>query len=68
MEDIILKALQRNPEDRYQSIDDFKEDIVQRVLNKSQKESSSTIKVIEKSTDNDWMQNVIKLYHDNKYE
>ncbi len=25
MEDIILKALQRNPEDRYQSIDDFKE-------------------------------------------
>lgn len=68
LEDVILKALRRNPEDRYQNIDDFKEDIIQRVLNKKDSSESCVVKVIEKSSNEDWMQNVINLYQSNYYE
>ncbi|UZQ52404.1 serine/threonine-protein kinase [Clostridium kluyveri] len=68
MEEIILRALHRNQEERYQSIDDFKEDIIQRVLNTRNNIGTSTIKVIEKSSENDWMQDVINLYHDSQYQ
>lgn len=68
LEEIILKALQRNPEDRYQNVEDFKDDIIQRVLNKEDSSGSSVVKVTESSSNKDWMQRVIKLYHENCYE
>ncbi|MUL33950.1 serine/threonine-protein kinase [Priestia megaterium] len=68
MEEIILRALQRNPEDRYQNIDAFKQDIIERVLNMGEKESSSSLQILEKSSNDDWMQNVINYYHDDQYQ
>ncbi|PGD70276.1 serine/threonine-protein kinase [Bacillus wiedmannii] len=68
MEEIILRALQRNPEDRYQNIDAFKQVIIERVLNIREKESSSPLQILEKSSADDWMQNVINLYHEDQYQ
>lgn len=67
LEDIILKALQRNPEDRYQNINDFKKDIIERVLNKNFALMSSSVKTIERTSGEDWLQKVITLYHENHY-
>lgn len=68
LEEIILRALQRNPEDRYQNIDAFKQDIIDRVLKKKEKDSSSSTQIVEKPTGNDWLQNVINLYHGNQFQ
>lgn len=68
MEEIILRALQRNPEDRYQSIDELKEDITERVLNTEQQVTSMPLNIIEKVSGDDWMQNVINLYNDDQYQ
>lgn len=67
LEEIILKALQRNPEDRYQNINAFKEDIIERVLNKNFILKSSSVKTIERTSGEDWLQKVITLYHENHY-
>ena len=67
LEDVILKALQRSPEDRYQNVDDFKEDIIQRVLKKKDLAKSSVIKIVEKTSTTDWLQKVITLYQSNHY-
>ncbi|MDQ2087922.1 protein kinase [Herbivorax sp. ANBcel31] len=67
LEEIILKALQRNPEDRYESIDKFKEEIVNRVLESKEQGTSLCLKTIEKESKDDWMQNVISFYKDDKF-
>lgn len=68
MEETILRALQRSPEDRYQSVDAFKEDIVEKVLNSKEKAIPSKLQIIEKASIDDWMQNAINLYHEDKYQ
>ncbi|MBE6064003.1 MAG: tetratricopeptide repeat protein [Tissierellaceae bacterium] len=68
LEDIIMKMLRRDPADRYQNVDSLKEDIVQRVLNRKESSESSVVKIIERSSEEDWMQNVINLYQANHYE
>src|SRR5699024_7756904 len=67
MEEIILRALQRNPGDRYQSIEEFKEDIVKRVLNTKEQTTSLPLNIIKKVSNDDWMQNVINLYNDGQF-
>lgn len=68
MEEVILRALQRNPEDRYQSIDSFKDDIIKKVLDVSEQVSSTPVEIAEKVAGNDWLQDVINLYHDRQYQ
>ena len=68
VEEIVLRALQRNPDDRYQSIDSFKDEIIKSVMQSTKKESVTTYEVVESCVDSDWLQNVITLYQKDKYE
>lgn len=68
MEEVILRALQRNPEDRYQSIDSFKDDIIKKVLDVSEQVSSTPVEITKEVAGDDWLQDVINLYHDRQYQ
>lgn len=68
IEEIILRALQRNPEDRYQSIEELKEDITKKVLGTEQQAPLMSLSIVEKIAYDDWMQNVINLYNNNRFQ
>lgn len=68
IEEIILRALQRNPEDRYQSIEELKEDITKKVLDTEQQAPFMSLSIVEKTAYDDWMQNVINLYNNNRFQ
>lgn len=68
MEEIILRALQRNPEDRYQSVDAFKDDIIKRELQNKEEKGYSLIPKIDKLSGHDWIQEVLDLYYEHRYE
>ena len=68
MEEVIMRALQRNPEDRYQSIDSFKDDIINKVLNEREEVATTSVGTERNLSSEDWLQNVIKQYHDDQYQ
>lgn len=67
MENIIMKALERNPEDRYQNIDQFITDIKKLPFNQERKIVCNRV-ITSKSITGDWLQQVIQLYKASKYD
>jgi serine/threonine protein kinase len=68
LEEVIMRALQRNPEDRYQNIDSFKDDIINKVLNAREEIVTTSVGTERNLLGEDWLQNVIKQYHDDQYQ
>jgi len=68
IENVIMRALERQPEDRYQSVDEFKEDFIRAINQNGRKSDFVKHTIIENELGKDWMQNVINLYQDGKFD
>ena len=67
IEQVILKALERDPQERYQNIDEFKKDILSFVMQNDNETSLVVPKLREEAINVDWMQAVINLYQEDKF-
>lgn len=67
IEMVILKALERNPEERYQSVDELIKDI-KRLSTEEVKGISAQKSITVELVEGDWIQEVIRFYNEKKFD